>query len=69
MEEGRLAGSGELSLTHDQIARHLGSAREVVTRMLKYFQAEGLVGLSRGGVRLLDRAGLERLAGDSLREK
>lgn len=69
VEEGRLAGSGELSLTHDQIARHLGSAREVVTRMLKYFQAEGLVGLSRGGVRLLDRAGLERLAGDSLREK
>lgn len=69
VEEGRLEGSENLSLTHDQIARHLGSAREVVTRMLKYFQAEGLVGLSRGGVRLLDRAGLERLAGDSLREK
>ena len=69
VEEGRLAGGEELSLTHDQIARHLGSAREVVTRMLKYLQAEGLVRLGRGGVRLLDRTGLERLAKDSLRER
>ena len=69
VEEGRIVGGGELSLTHDQIARHLGSAREVVTRMLKYFQAEGLVRLSRGGVQLLDLAALERLAAVSLREK
>ena len=69
VEEGRLTGSDTLSLTHDQIARHLGSAREVVTRMLKYFQSEGLVRLGRGDVRLLDGPGLERLAGASLREK
>ena len=69
LEERALEGTDTLKLTHEAIGNHLGNPREVVTRMLKYFQAEGLVGLSRGGVRLLDRAGLERLAGDSLREK
>ena len=67
VEEGRLSGGTELRLTHDQLARHLGSAREVVTRMLKYFQSEGLVRLSRGGVELTDQPALERLAKASLR--
>ena len=52
-----------LSLTQEQVARHLGSAREVVSRMLKYFQQEGWVAVSRGGVTLLDRKGLAELAG------
>ncbi len=56
-----------LSLTHEEIARHLGSAREVITRMLKYFQNEGLVKLTRGSIALLDEAALRRVAGDSLR--
>lgn len=42
---------------------HLGTAREVVTRMLRYFQSEGLVSLARGEVRILDRKALSRLAG------
>lgn len=62
LEEG-----DSLSITHDQIARHLGSAREVVTRMLKYFQSEGLVALSRGTIRVLDRKKLEHLARESMR--
>ena len=62
LEEAALAGSDALSLTHEQLAGHLGSAREVVTRMLKYFQSEQLVSLGRGRVCLLDRAGLNRLA-------
>jgi CRP/FNR family transcriptional regulator len=41
----------------------MGTAREVVTRMLKYFQSEGMVSLSRGGVHLLDREKLTRMAG------
>ena len=49
------------------MARHLGTAREVVTRMLKYFQTEGLVRLSRGGVELTAPEALEKLAKDSLR--
>ena len=54
-------------LTHDQLARHLGSAREVVSRLLKDFQNDGLVRLGRGGVELLDLPALEALASDSLR--
>lgn len=49
VEESRLAESASLRLTHDQLARHLGSAREVVSRLLKDFQNDGLVRLGRGG--------------------
>ena len=65
--DGRLAESASLRLTHDQLARHLGSAREVVSRLLKDFQNDGLVRLGRGGVELLDLPALEALASDSLR--
>ncbi len=51
-----------IPLTHAEIARAMGSAREVISRTLKYFTAEQLVELSRGGVRLLDKARLKRLA-------
>ena len=67
VEESRLDGSKELRLTHEQIANHLGSAREVITRMLKYFQSEGLVKLSRGSVVIEDAACLEKLAEASFR--
>ena len=67
VEESRLAESASLRLTHDQLARHLGSAREVVSRLLKDFQNDGLVRLGRGGVELLDLPALEALAADSLR--
>ena len=62
LEESALEGGPELGLTHERIAAHLGTAREVVTRMLRYFQAEGLVSLSRGALRIEDEAGLEALA-------
>ena len=61
LEESALEGSARLELTHERIAAHLGTAREVVTRMLRYFQSEGLVRLSRGAVELTDTAGLRRL--------
>lgn len=67
LEESGLDESRKLSITHDQIARHMGTAREVITRMLKAFQADGLVKLTRGGIELLDEAGLTELAGDSMR--
>ena len=57
----RRTGGTVLKLTHEEIARDLGSAREVVTRMLRRFSEEGLVRLSRGSVAVLDLAGLERL--------
>lgn len=62
LEESSLEESERLKLTHEKIADHLGTAREVVTRMLRYFQGEGLVRLSRGTVEILDREGLEKLA-------
>ena len=49
-------------MTHEAIGSHLGNPREVVTRMLRYFQSEGLVRLSRGTVELLDVAALEEAA-------
>lgn len=49
-----------LYYTHDEIARLIGSAREVVSRMLKYFAMEGIVELGRGSIRIVDR---ERLRG------
>ena len=67
LEESRLTGARELSITHEQIARHLGTAREVVTRLLRLFQTDRLVKLTRGSVELLDEKGLEALAAASLR--
>ncbi len=61
LEEAAIEGTARLSLTHETIARHLGTHREVVTRMLRYFQEEGLVKLSRGAVELQDERELERL--------
>lgn len=61
LEESILEETDKLTITHEKIANHLGTAREVVTRMLRYFQSEGLVNLSRGTVEITDREGLESL--------
>lgn len=53
--------SDTVTLTHEQIARYMGSAREVVSRMLKYFANEGIVDVSRGGVKILDKKRLRQL--------
>lgn len=53
--------SDTVNLTHEQIARYIGSAREVVSRMLKYFAAEGIVELSRKGVKITDKNRLRGL--------
>ena len=55
-------GGTDLRMTHDQIARYMGSAREVVSRMLKYFAQEGLVKLWRGGLTVLDKPRLQKMA-------
>ena len=61
LEETSIEGTNELKITHETIANHLGSHREVITRMLRYFQGEGLVRLSRGKITILDSKGLETL--------
>ncbi len=51
-----------VKLTHEQIAKYMGSAREVVSRMLKYFSSEGLISFSRSeGIKILDKKRLRAL--------
>lgn len=63
LQEASIEGTDRLHITHDSIAAHLGTHREVVTRMLRYFQSEGMVKLARSAVELTDRAKLEALGG------
>ena len=63
LEEVSVEGTSLLKITHEVIGNHLGTAREVVTRMLRYFQSEGMVKLSRGMVEITDIAGLEEVVG------
>ena len=62
LEEANIEGTSCLKVTHERIANHMGTAREVVTRMLRYFQGEGLVKLSRGTIEITDEIGLETLS-------
>ena len=62
VEESLIEETETLKITHEKIANHLGSQREVISRMLKYFQEEGLVQLSRGSIELLDYERLEELS-------
>jgi len=62
LEEGRINRTDTITITHERIASHLGTAREVVTRMLKYLQSEGLITLARGEIRIADRRRLAQLA-------
>ncbi len=62
VEESILDNTDALKITHEKIANHLGTAREVVTRMLRYFQSEGLVQLSRGIIELTDKKRLEEIS-------
>nr|WP_325195738.1 Crp/Fnr family transcriptional regulator [uncultured Oscillibacter sp.] len=62
LEESTLEGDNTLKLTHETIANHLGTAREVVTRMLRYFQSEGMVKLARGTVEITDAEKLRQMS-------
>ncbi len=56
---------GKLNATHEEIAGDMASAREVVTRMLRYFQSEGIVRLSRGRIQVTNMKKLKKLAGQA----
>mgnify|MGYP003300892405 CR=1 FL=1 len=56
-----LEQSNVLNVTHETIGNHLGNPREVVTRMLRYFQSEGMVALNRGSITIIDREKLESI--------
>lgn len=62
LEESVLEESATLKLTHSQIANHLGSAREVASRILKLFESDGAIELGRGEIRILDADALKKIA-------
>lgn len=61
LEECSLEDSQVLKITHEKIANHMGTAREVVTRMLRYFQSEGMVKLTRGTIEVVNEKALDSL--------
>lgn len=56
-------GAAEVHLTHDQLARELGCAREAVSRTLEHWERARLVELGRGHIRLSSPERLATLAG------
>lgn len=64
INETNIEGTDTLKITHEIIGNHLGNPREVVTRMLKYFVSEGLVSLARGTIKITDKKGLAKIAGE-----
>ena len=62
LEESALEETPVLKITHEAISNHLGTAREVVTRMLRYFQSEGMVKLARGTVEITDGEKLRQMS-------
>ncbi len=61
LSEAATEGNNILSVTHETVGNHLGNPREVVTRMLKYFQSEGMVRLARGTIEITDTEKLQKI--------
>lgn len=61
LEETDRCKCDSIRMTHEQIAKYTGSAREVVSRMLKYFSEEGYITLARGGITIIDKKGLKAI--------
>lgn len=61
LDEIARTGNDRINLTHEEIARNIGSAREVVTRTLKTFTAEGIIETFRGGLVVLNKQRLRTL--------
>ena len=55
-------GSPEVNLTQEYLAMMLGVRRPGVTEIAGKLRADGLIDYSRGSIRIIDRAGMERLA-------
>lgn len=52
-KRSEVVGSPTLTMTHEQLAQELGTAREVISRLLKKMEAEGLVELGRNKITLM----------------
>ena len=65
VSECERSGSDEINMTHELIAQHISSAREVVARTLKRFAGDGLIEMKRGLIQVTDMNGLKGLISDS----
>lgn len=61
LTEANIENTDTLKITHETIGNHLGSPREVVTRMLRYFVNEGYISLSRGTIKIINKSGLKKI--------
>jgi len=61
LDESGKSKAPEIKATHEEIAKLVGSAREVVSRMLKSFETQGIVSLGRGTIKVVDREALRRI--------
>lgn len=61
LDEMAKTNSTVLNITQEQIAKYIGSAREVVSRMLKTFQSDGILKQSRGTIQIIDKEMLKTL--------
>ena len=64
LNESEYEDTNQLKITHETIGKHMGNPREVVTRMLRHFQNEGMVRLSRGMIEITDSKKLRELSSD-----
>ena len=62
LEVAESKGDNIITLTHEQIARHLGTAREVVSRMLKHLASDGVLEVTRKGINIIDIKKLRNIA-------
>lgn len=62
LDECSAKGEAFISMTHEQIARHLGTAREVVTRLLRHLASDGVVEVTRKGINIVDKKKLRDIA-------
>lgn len=62
LDECVINNTDSIRMTHEQIARHLGTAREVITRMLKHLAADGIIEVTRKGIKILDKKKLRDVA-------
>lgn len=63
-EMSNITESDVITLSHQEIADNLGTAREVVSRILKYLESDGLIEVSRKEIKILSLQGLEDMAQD-----
>ena len=62
IEESNLTNSSTLYLTHESMANHIGSSREVVSKILKKFERDDIIEISRGKLKILNIEKLNNLS-------